>query len=438
MTEDRQLAAADPLAYGENSLTSAEELGLDPDLSIPEVVRLDAPFAGIPEVVDTPRGLDRAAEILGSHEGPAAIDTERASGIRYGQRPFLVQIKRGDSPILLVDPEAFEDLGPLDDALADAEWIVHASTQDLPSLRQTGMRPRSLFDTELAGRLAGLARVSLGAMTEEILGYRLAKEHSAADWSQRPLPRPWLNYAALDVELLRDLRDAIAEMLEGQGKLAWAEEEFEALCSAPDPAQDPERWRKTKGLRALRSPQQLTALRNLWWERDNLAQAKDIAPKRLLGDAALVAAARALPRSVPALQRIPGFHTKLIKRESVRWTRAVQEALADPDPAPVHLPSTGPPPVKAWAAKRPDAARALAAAREELLVRAERLEVPQENLLTPDHLRRLCWEHAGAGAEEIEETLRELGAREWQIRNTVPLLVPAMAGRTSSDTAGTD
>ena len=437
MTEDRQLAAADPLAYGENSLSSAEELGLDPELSIPEVVRLDAPFAGIPEVIDTPRGLEQAADLLASHEGPAAIDTERASGIRYGQRPFLVQIKRGDSPILLIDPEAFEGLEPLDEALADAEWIIHASTQDLPSLRQTGMRPRSLFDTELAGRLAGLPRVSLGAMTEEILGYRLAKEHSAADWSQRPLPRPWLNYAALDVELLRDLREAVAELLEEQGKLAWAEEEFEALCAAPEPAEDPERWRRTKGLRALRSPRQLTALRNLWWEREHLARAKDIAPKRLLGDAALIAAARAMPRSVPALQRIPGFHTKLIKREAVRWTRAVQEALADPEPVPVHLPSSAPPPVKAWSAKRPEAARALTAAREEVLARAERLGMPQENLLTPDHLRRLCWDHAGAGPEEIEDALRELGAREWQISNTLPLLVPAV-GAADDDTAGTD
>ncbi|KTR51266.1 hypothetical protein SA11R_10070, partial [Rothia kristinae] len=74
------------------------QLGLDPTLSIPEVVPLDSPHDGVPRVIDTPEGLARAARMLTEATGPVAIDTERASGIRYGQRPFLVQLKRGDSP----------------------------------------------------------------------------------------------------------------------------------------------------------------------------------------------------------------------------------------------------------------------------------------------------------------------------------------------------
>ncbi|WP_085529589.1 HRDC domain-containing protein [Kocuria massiliensis] len=392
-----------------------EDLGLSPDLVIPPSVPLNEPSGGVPSVIDTYPELEEAAELLTKHSGPVAIDTERASGIRYGQRPFLVQIKRGDSPIVLIDPEAFEDLTVINRALSGAEWIIHASSQDLPSLRMVGMHPSRLFDTELAGRIAGLPRVGLGAMTEELLGYALAKEHSAADWSQRPLPTPWLNYAALDVELLVDLRDAVVELLRQQGKLDWALEEFEAICDAPDPEPKSDPWRKTKGIRQVRSPRQLTALRNLWNERDLLARHKDVAPKRLLPDSALIAAAKAMPASVPQLQRIPGFHAKLIKRESVRWVRAIQEAAREENLVPYSIPSSSPPPIKAWESKRPDSAESLKIAKETMSELAEQYSMPSENLLTPEHLRRLCWEHPYPSEETAIEALRGYGARNWQI-----------------------
>jgi ribonuclease D len=225
----------------------AADLGLASDLVIPPIKPLNAPAGGVPPVTDTSAGLTRVADMLQSHTGPVAIDTERASGIRYGQRPFLVQIKRGNSPIALIDPEAFGDLSIINEALRGSEWIIHACTQDLPSLRMVGMNPDSLFDTELAGRLAGLDRVSLGAMTEELLGYSLAKEHSAADWSTRPLPEPWLVYA-------RPRRRTPGRSPRGRhrppacpGQMEWAREEFEAICQAPEPEPKPDPWRKPRG-----------------------------------------------------------------------------------------------------------------------------------------------------------------------------------------------
>lgn len=399
----------------------AADFGLDEDMQIPETVFLDRPLDGVPPVTDTPGGLRHAIEQIGAASGPIAVDTERASGIRYDQRPFLIQVRRGDSPTFLIDPEAFEDLAPLNQAMSHEEWIIHACTQDLPSLQMRGLHPDALFDTELASRLAGYPRVSLGVMTEELLGYRLAKEHSAADWSQRPLPESWLAYAALDVELLVDLREALAEVLKQQGKLDWALEEFRYLLEKPEKEhKDP--WRRTKGIHQVRSRRQLTALRNLWVERDRLARAKDIAPKRLLTDDALIQAARALPQSVPALEKIPGFHSKLIRRESVRWIRAVKEAVEEKQPVPFTTPSTAPPPLKAWEPKRPAAASLYARARPALAQRAQELGMPVENLLTPDHLRRLCWDHAEASAAEWESILLDYGARPWQVEQVRPVL----------------
>ena len=121
------------------------------------------------------------------------------------------------------------DLSVVQQAVVDTEWVLHAANQDLPCLAEIGLVPTRIFDTELAARLAGLPRVGLGAVVESLLGFSLVKGHSAADWSTRPLPEEWLVYAALDVEVLVDLRDALAAILEEQGKTEWARQEFEAI-----------------------------------------------------------------------------------------------------------------------------------------------------------------------------------------------------------------
>ncbi len=183
-----------------------------------------------------------------------ALDAERASGYRYSQRAYLVQLRRGGAGTALIDPLPLPDLKALDAAIAEAEWVLHAASQDLPCLAELGLRPRRLFDTELAARLAGFERVGLAALTEQLLGFSLEKHHSAADWSSRPLPESWLTYAALDVELLTDLRDALDAELTRQGKSEWAAEEFAALVrtGARPPRVRAEPWRRTSGIHRVR------------------------------------------------------------------------------------------------------------------------------------------------------------------------------------------
>src|SRR4029078_4964229 len=131
-------------------------------------------------------------------------------------------------------------------------------------LAEVGTVPRRIFDTELAARLAAYPRVGLGAMVESVLGFSLEKGHAAVDWSTRPLPEPWLRYAALDVEVLVELRDALEAVLRDQGKLAWAQEEFAAIVAmpAPEPRVDP--WRRTSGLHRVRGRRPVAAARPAW------------------------------------------------------------------------------------------------------------------------------------------------------------------------------
>lgn len=238
------------------------------------------PREGIPPVVADEAALAEVVAAFAAGRGPVAVDAERASGYRYGQRAYLVQLRREGAGTALIDPVACPDLSALNEALSGVEWVLHAATQDLPCLREIGMAPTRLFDTELAGRLAGFPRVGLGAMVENVLGFVLEKGHSAVDWSTRPLPEPWLRYAALDVELLVDLRDALEKELDRQGKLDWARQEFDAIASAPPPEPRKDPWRRTSGMHKVRRRRQMAVVRELWQTRDRIARRRDVSPAR--------------------------------------------------------------------------------------------------------------------------------------------------------------
>ncbi|QKW09894.1 ribonuclease D [Streptomyces sp. NA04227] len=387
------------------------------------------PREGIPPVTADEESLAAVIDAFAAGHGPVAVDAERASGYRYGQRAYLVQLRREGAGSALVDPVACPDLSALGAAVGDAEWVLHAATQDLPCLRDIGMVPSRLFDTELAGRLAGFPRVGLGAMVENVLGFVLEKGHSAVDWSTRPLPEPWLRYAALDVELLVDLRDALEKELDRQGKLDWARQEFEAIAAAPPPPPRKDPWRRTSGMHKVRRRRQMAVVRELWLTRDRIAQRRDVSPGKVLSDAAIVEAALALPATVQALGALPGFGHRVGRRQLDQWQSAVDRAKALPDselPQPGQ-PLAGPPPPRAWADKDPQAAARLSAARAGVTSLAEELNLPQENLITPDTVRRVCWEPpAVADTESVTAALVAHGARPWQIELVTPVLVTAL------------
>ncbi|MEU9921719.1 ribonuclease D [Streptomyces griseoluteus] len=388
------------------------------------------PREGIPPVVADAAALAEVVAAFAAGTGPVAVDAERASGYRYGQRAYLVQLRREGAGSALIDPVACPDLSDLGTALSGVEWVLHAATQDLPCLREIGMVPTRLFDTELAGRLAGFPRVGLGAMVENVLGFVLEKGHSAVDWSTRPLPEPWLRYAALDVELLVDLRDALEKELERQGKLEWALEEFAAIAAAPpaEPRKDP--WRRTSGMHKVRRRRQLAVVKELWETRDRIAQRRDVSPGKVLGDAAIVEAALAVPANVHALAALNGFGHRVGRRQLEQWQAAVDRAKALPESA---LPQqgqqvTGPPPPRAWADKDPAAAARLSAARAGVSALAERLEMPQENLISPDTVRRICWEPPVPVDERtVAAALTGHGARSWQVEQVTPVLVAVLS-----------
>lgn len=392
----------------------------------PAPVPLLDPRDGIPPLVTTPAALARVRDCLAAGQGPVAVDAERASGYRYGQRAFLVQVRRAGAGTALIDPVACPDLSGLDTALAGSEIVLHAASQDLPCLAELGFRPRRLFDTELAGRLLGYPRVGLGVLVETALGWTLEKGHAAVDWSTRPLPTDWLRYAALDVELLVELRDALAGELAAQGKSEWARQEFAAILAAKPPPSRPDPWRRTSGIHRVQTRRGLAVVRELWLERDRIARHRDLSPGRVLPDTAIIEAARALPLTAEELTALPAFKGRGARKNLADWVRAVQRARRQRDrtlPGPAPTLPEGPPPAHRWRDKDPVAARRLAAVRTVVAALADEHSLPTENLLAPDVVRRLAWQPPDPpGPPEVTRALAAHGARPWQVDLTaVPI-----------------
>lgn len=370
-------------------------------------------------VIASQKDFLAACSIIGSGDGPISIDAERASGFTYSQRAYLIQVYRRNSGTFLFDPPAIGDMSALMDAVGDIEFILHAASQDLACLREVGIAPTKIFDTELSARLLGLERVGLGAVVESLLGIHLAKEHSAVNWSTRPLPEPWLAYAAADVEHLVDLREVLGGLLAESGKEKFALAEFEATRTKPEKAPSAHPWRKISGLHTVRNPRGLAIARELWETRDALARERDVSPGRLIPDSAIIAAALANPSSRGELIATKGFNGRDAKGSLTLWWEAVRSGQNTEDLPALRVPSDTLPAPRMWRDKNPEGYARLNVARHEISKRAVELKMPIENLLSPAALRQVAWQPPEPlSLETISVALLKEGARPWQIKET--------------------
>ena len=400
-----------------------------------------APRHGTPAVVDDEAGFAQVITDLAKGEGPIAVDAERASGYKYSQRAYLIQIYRKNGGLHLIDPIPLKDSKlwqSFNQNFSEYEWVIHASTQDLACLLEVGLRPKKLFDTELGARIAGCPRVGLGPLAESLLELSLAKEHSAVDWSIRPLKSEWINYAALDVDILLDIRDKVAQLLVEQKKLIWAEQDFASILKNYEnyqvvDAPKPDRWRRTSGMHKVRDRLTMTVVRDLWFSRDELARQLDIAPGRVLGDEAIVELATKRPDNLEAVAKVIGRRTRLEAPPFNRWLSVLTTALNTPiDAQPeFRVPSASLPPIKIWKEKNPLGYARLTHARLQLATLSQTLQIPVENLITPELVKRICWQNPPTEISKYEGfvkgELEKMGARPWQIEQVSSIIAPCLS-----------
>ena len=392
------------------------------------------PRNGMPTLIESNEALIAAIDQLQAGTGPIAVDAERASGFRYSQRAYLIQIYRRGGGLHLIDPIAADDSAiwaRIDSTFKECEWVIHASTQDLPCLRELGISPTKLFDTELGGRIAGCERVGLGALSESLLELQLAKEHSAVDWSLRPLKDEWLTYAALDVDVLIDLRDEVEKLLESRGYLEYAREDFDAILHAPLSPAKKDPWRKTSGMHKIKDRMTLAIVRELWTVRDAYAKKVDTAPGRIFNDEALVEIATKRPLTFDLFKKIITRRSRTADHPVAEWFDLYRKTLELPKDAlpELRLPATGLPPQKLWRDRNPPGYARLTHARAAVIKRAQELGMPAENLISPEAVRQAMWhnppalEDASNDLSYIEEKLKGAGARSWQIAEVGEVLV---------------
>jgi hypothetical protein len=392
-----------------------------------------APSEGTPQLMAGAAAIRQAADQLAQGTGWCAVDTERASGFRYHNRVCLLQIRRAGAGTMLIDVES--DAQATTDfigrVLADTGWVVHAASTDLPYLEQLRLRPPQLFDTELAGRFLGFHRVNLAAMVEHYLGVRLRKNHGGEDWSRRPIPSEWLDYAALDVEYLLPLADAMrSELMQQHPKDEWVAEECDYLTRVyRGYSPTPKSWEDLKGVHGLRTSKQLQVARWLWRVREKLARASDTAVSRLLPDKALVALATELPTTVPKVMRTPGYPPRL-RRKARYWANQVDKALRTaqdrwPEPFPIPTYRDTPPSRYTWSRYYPESFPKLTMVREELARVAAQVEIPVENMIQSSDTNEIVWRSQElkevTDDTELLELLQRLQIRPWQQKLCLPI-----------------
>ena len=398
------------------------------------ITPLLTPRNGVPAVVSDESQFEKLIADLLNGNGPLAIDAERSSGYRYSQRAYLIQIYRVNGGLHLIDPIPLKDSKlwqKFNKEFSSYEWVIHASTQDLPCLIEVGLKPKLLFDTELGARIAGCERVGLGPLAESLLELQLAKEHSAVDWSIRPLRPEWITYAALDVDILLDIRNAVEKLLIEQNKLKWAEQDFASILKNYESYEfsdmpKPDRWRRTSGMHKVRDRLTMSIVRDLWISRDELAREIDLAPGRVLGDDAIVEIATKRPDNLEAVAKVIGRRTRLEAPPFNRWLNVLNLALKTPieEQPELRVASQSLPPIKIWKDRNPLGYARLTHARAALIELSAQIQIPTENLVTPEFVRKICWQDPPASNSDYEnfvtEQLNKMGARPWQIELVTP------------------
>jgi ribonuclease D len=284
------------------------------------------------ELITDPEALTRAVRDL---EGAPllALDTEASSFHRYQERVCLVQLSDRRRN-LLIDPLAITDLGPLGTLLADPgmQVVIHDADYDLRILaKYHGIRVENVFDTLVAAELLNEPEIGLAALLLKYQGVQVDKKFQKADWSERPLPAPMLDYAAGDTAHLIALRDQLEDRLREKDRWTWAEEEFALLTDAPFnlPVDEEPTFLKVKGAKVLK-PHQLAVLREVHGWREGLAKKLDRAPFMVLGNEVLIGLATEPPASVHELAARKGVNERLVQRHGRDILEAVQRGVALP------------------------------------------------------------------------------------------------------------
>ncbi len=265
-----------------------------------------------------------------------ALDTEFMRERTYYPQLCLVQIAAPDV-VACIDILALTTFEPLLELLLDPHIVkvMHSARQDLEMLfHLCGRVPTPIFDTQLAASFNGLPdQAGYATVVKSLLGVSLAKSHTRADWSQRPLSAAALQYAADDVRYLRDIYLRLKQDLERQGRLAWLDAEHAVLTDPatyhPDPSTA---WQRLRGLQRLDS-RRLAAAKLLAAWREQQAMDRNLPRQWIFKDEVLFDLTRRLPENIEELKSTRGMADGLVRKHGEELIALLAAVNADTQPA---------------------------------------------------------------------------------------------------------
>lgn len=369
------------------------------------------------QLITSSAALARLMEDL-RKEPILALDTEASSFHRYKERICLIQISTREKT-WLVDPIAVPDMAPLGKALEDPviEWVIHDADYDLRMMKKMyGFRAANVFDTMVSVELLNEPELGLAANLRKHFGVELNKKFQKADWSKRPLSNDMLAYAAMDTAHLIAFRDILKAQLEAKGRMAWAQEEFEALVEIPfAPVEEEPGFLRVKGAKALK-PRQLAVLRELHAWREGLAEKLDRAPFMVLGNDVMIEVSKEPPTDLRAFASRKGVGESIVSRSGAAIMKAIATGLALPKEEWPRIPKP----------KRYDRD-------DDYEERLKRLKRKRDEIATARDLRQgiVCPNHVLSEiARTLPGDLKALGAidglRNWQVREFGEQLLKAL------------
>jgi ribonuclease D len=250
-----------------------------------------------------------------SNHAQLGVDTEFMREKTYFAQLCLVQISTRDS-IYCVDPLVSNGQTEFWAQFLDCSWVVHSARQDIEVIYQTaGAMPREIFDTQVAAGLLGkAAQVGYAGLVKDLFDVDMAKSHTRADWTRRPLAEAVLDYAAEDVEYLLPAADLLSEQLDKKSRLDWARQDSALLLdrSLYDVSND-QAIDRLKGARNLRGAKRAAAVRLASW-REEEAIRRNRPRQWIVRDKVLLDMAFKLPKSLQQLESIEGMPPKLVSR----------------------------------------------------------------------------------------------------------------------------
>lgn len=260
------------------------------------------------------------------------LDTEFMRERTFYPQLCLLQVATDDG-IYFADPLATSDLDFFWNKLMDCQWVVHSARQDIEVLYHISDRmPGSLFDTQIAAALLGYApQLGYAGLVKELFDVELAKSHTRADWTRRPLPDAALEYAAEDVQYLLPAYEQLAERLKKLDRLGWAEEDSACLLQ-PSLYNGDFRHAvdRLRGAQNLRGRARAAAARLASW-REREAVRSDRPRQWIMKDSVLLEIASANPRNRNALAAINGLAPRTLRRADKTLLDILKAANSDND-----------------------------------------------------------------------------------------------------------